>query len=328
MTSRGNAITSFLKENGWNNAQHCPLAADFSSRRYVRLVKSGNQKAILMDADSDQKTDIFVGLAKVLRDLELSAPEIYAADPDQGLVLMQDFGTRNVGRLLDQGAEAKPFFLHATDVLTHLHKAFTPALTENLELPLFTTEAFVTQTKLFLDAYFPIVTGRVASEEERLSFAQAWQDALSPLDALPQSLLLRDFMPDNLMALQNGTLGILDFQDAGIGPVAYDIASLCEDVRRDGGFALLDDVLAHYHATRALDPDTNPSALRSACLLCSAQRHTRVLGIIAKRSITQGLCDKFAFLPRIRHHLSSLFETETALVPVKNWFNNFDRLLQ
>ncbi|MDD3029924.1 MAG: phosphotransferase [Alphaproteobacteria bacterium] len=324
MISRADALMAFLKRHSWEKAERHPMAADFSSRHYSRMVNDQGQTAVLMDAEGDQKTGLFVSLAKVLRDLGLCAPEIYGSDPENGFVLMQDFGQRNVGVLLDQGAEAGPFFLSAADILAKLHRTFDPTAVEGLALPRFDSALLTDQAGLFLDAYFPIANSRAASEEERQSFLQAWHDVLGPLDALPQSLLLRDFMPDNLMELPGGMLGLLDFQDAGLGPVAYDLASLCEEVRHDGGFALLDDVLERYGPTSEVPLDT----LRTACLLCSAQRHTRILGIIARRSTVQGLCDKFAFLPRIRHHLSGLLDNEVALAPVKNWFDTFDRLLQ
>jgi hypothetical protein len=96
-------------------------------------------------------------------------------------------------------------------------------------------------------------------------------------------------------------------------------------VRRDGGFALLPDVIAHYLET-SQSPLSGPDLLR-ACTVLSAQRHMRILGIIARMSFRTGRCDKFAFLPRIRHHLELVLK-EPALLPVKAWVENFDGLIQ
>jgi hypothetical protein len=255
----------------------------------------------------------------------INAPEIYAADGAQGLVLMQDFGSRNIGALLDAGEKPLPYFLRATDVLAKLHREFDPKLTENLGLPLFDTALFTSQSELFLDAYFPVVIGREASDEERKDFCAAWKAVLRPLETMPKSLMLRDVMPDNLMDLPDGELGVLDFQDAGIGPIAYDLASLCEEVRRDGGFALLPDVIAHYREG-AQNPVSESDLLR-ACTILSAQRHMRILGIIARLSFKTGQCEKFAFFPRIRHHLQRVLK-EPALLPVREWVETFDRILQ
>jgi aminoglycoside/choline kinase family phosphotransferase len=325
MSLRALEIASFLDQHRWGRAQMQALSGDFSTRRYARLTKNSGETAFLMDADADQKTPQFVAVAEILRRIGLNAPEIYAADAARGIVLMQDFGVRNVGALLDAGEPPLPFFKAAAGVLAKLYRGFDPKGAENSGLPSFDADLFTTQAELFLDAYFPVANGREASDDERKDFCAAWKAVLHPLETLPKSLLLRDFMPDNLMCLSNGELGVLDFQDAGIGNIAYDLASLCEEVRRDGGFALLPHVIAHYR--EAAQSQIPESDLLRVCTILSAQRHTRILGIIARLSRKTGECDKFAFLPRIRRHLENILK-EPYLLPVREWIEKFDRLLQ
>jgi aminoglycoside/choline kinase family phosphotransferase len=318
-------IAAFLDQNGWSEAQMQALRCDFSTRRYSRLTKSSGDTVFFMDADADQKTPQFISVAEILGRLGVHAPKIYASNAERGLVLMQDFGSRNVGGLLNAGEPALPYFLRAVEILVQVHRAFDPAASGNQVLPLFDTELLTTQAELFLDAYFPVAAGRNASDEERQDFRAAWREVLHPIETLPQSLLLRDYMPDNLMDLGDGNLGVLDFQDAGIGPIAYDLASLCEEVRRDGGFALLPDVVARYRETS--ETGLSQAELLRACTILSAQRHIRILGIIVNLSLKTGQCDKFSFLPRIRNHLE-LILSEPFLIPVKKWIENFDGLLQ
>jgi N-acetylmuramate 1-kinase len=325
MSSRPLEIATFLNQHQWDTAQMQAFDGDFSTRRYARLLKESGPTAFLMDADLDQKTPQFLTIAKILRTLGIKAPEIYAADPGRGLVLMEDFGSRNIGALLDKGESPLPYFLRAAELLAKLHRGFDPAIMACSDLPVFDANLFTTQAELFLDAYFPVVTKREASDEERQDFRTAWQTVLRFVETMPKSLLLRDFMPDNLMDLPDGNLGVLDFQDSGIGPIAYDLASLCEEVRRDGGFALLPDVIAHYRETAK--NEISQSDLLRACTIVSAQRHMRILGIIVRLSLRTGRCDKFAFLPRIRHHLGHILK-EPTLLPVKMWVEKFDGLLQ
>lgn len=325
MNPRSIEIKAFLDRLGWGSAESESLGGDFSTRRYNRLRRNGNETTFLMDADADQKTEQFVSIDLILRNLGIRAPEIFGSAPENGLVLMEDLGRRTIGTLLDSGEPPLPSFLRATEVLAKIHRAFVATEAEKKRLPLFNAKLFATQAELFLDAYFPIVAGRAPSTKERRDFRDAWEGVLLPLDRLPQSLLLRDYMPDNLMDLPNGDIGVLDFQDAGIGPVAYDLASLCEEVRRDGGFALLKEVLAHYSAVSKTP--LSESALLTACTILSAQRHTRILGLIARLSSEGGRCDKSAFLPRIRRHLRQTLEAP-ALQPVRTWFGSYDRILE
>ena len=352
--NRAVEIAGFLTECGWGDAEQFPFAADFSPRRYARLVKerdcsaptnvgpdtvcsptlagatalhgaTGVSRAILMDADENQHTPEFVMLADVLRSIGLSAPEIYAADVDNGLVLLEDFGGRNIGALLNQGNDANPFIHRALDVLVYLHSMIGADAARGLDLPLFGGALFAAQVELFVDEYFPFALGRDATHTEYEAFRAAWKPVLRGIEGLPQSLLLRDFMPDNLMDLSARkdvqSIGLLDFQDAGVGPVAYDIASLCEVVRRDAVISL-DGAIAYYHAKAK--PDVTLEKLTMACRILSAQRHMRILGIVAKQ-VKAGRPEKQEFIPRIRAHLKAMLADE-ALTPVREWMRQFPDL--
>jgi aminoglycoside/choline kinase family phosphotransferase len=315
-------IAGFLAQHAWAESRHTPLPSDFSPRRYARLERADGHKAILMDADADQKTTSFVKIAALLLRLNISAPHIFAADPMRGLVLMEDLGDRNIGKMLDEGVGAKSLYLRATDVLVQLHQAFTKNEARSVELPIFDATVFALQADLFLDSFIPFSLNREATGDERATYRLAWKKALCAIDDLPQTLLLRDFMPDNLMDLSecgNGhRLGVLDFQDAGIGPIAYDLASLCDVVRRDGGGALLGDVIHYYH--HHARPAVSLEALKSACHVLAAQRHIRILGIVTQFVQKTGRRQKLAYLPRIWTYLDPLLRDDT-LKPLGEWLN-------
>lgn len=320
MSQRAVEIAGFLTQNGWDKARPTAMEADFSLRRYARLERDDGKHAILMDADPEQKTFAFVAITKLLRRNDITTPEIFAADPMRGLVLMEDFGDRNFGRMIDGGTGAAPLYRRAVDVLVHLHRTFDKSAAEGIDLPVFGGALFATQAELFLDAYIPYTKGREATLEESEGFHAAWKQALKGIETMPQSLLLRDYMPDNLMDLAGRegvpSVGVLDFQDAGHGPIAYDIASLCEAVRRDGGDMLLDEMISYYH--RNAKPSLSIEDLRTACRVLAAQRHMRILGIIVQLAQKTGRKDKLAWLPRIQKYLKLLLEDEK-LKPVQAW---------
>lgn len=320
MKDRALEIAAFLEQNGWGDAEAAPFNADFSPRRYARLTQSDGTTAILMDADTNQKTPSFVEIDELLRSLSLSAPEIYAAYPDEGLVLLEDFGRRNFGRLIDSGEDSKPLYRRAVDLLVELHKKFSAVDKSKLDLPAYGGALFASQVEMFLDDYIPYAKNREASVSEGEGFRAAWKQALRGIEALPQSLLLRDYMPDNLMDLPGRegvqSVGLLDFQDAGLGPAAYDIASLCEMVRRDGGDVVQQDMIVYYHAQ--MKPALSLQELTTACHILAAQRHMRILGIIVRVVNATGQKDKLQYMPRIWEYLHQLLQDE-ALRPVREW---------
>jgi aminoglycoside/choline kinase family phosphotransferase len=318
MSNRAVEIAGFLSQHGWDEASPTPLAADFSPRQFARLENREGRRAILMDATGDQKTPDFIAIAKLLRGCDLSAPEIYAADPLRGLVLMEDFGDANIGRMLDSGTPSVALYRRAVDVLAHLHKTFDRSMAKDMDLPVFGGALFSTQVEVFLDAWFLYAKERAATAEESESFRAAWKQALKGIEALPQTLLLRDYMPDNLMDLSERTewrsVGLLDFQDAGHGPVAYDIASLCEAARRNIEPGMLDDMIAYYHEKAR--PSISADELKAACHILSAQRHMRILGPQWTK-MTEARRKQEWFL-RITKYLDHLLQ-DPALKSVRLW---------
>jgi aminoglycoside/choline kinase family phosphotransferase len=314
-------LAAFLDQAGWGDAQAEPVSAGFSSRRYARLHRSDGRTAILMDADANQKTQEFVMIAALLRGLKINAPEIFDADVEHGLVLMEDFGGRHVGDLIDAGAPKEQFYFRATDILVSLHRDLHLETVTSLALPSYAPSVLAVQAGFFLDAYFPYVMKREAAEEERDAFAAAWKAVMHPLEGMQKVLVLRDFMANNLMDLPNGAIGVLDFQDAGLGCAAYDIASLCEETRRDGGGAMMSDIVSYY-----LSKQSNPlphKELLRACVIMSAQRHTRFMNTIVLMATRKGYREALNYLPRIRRHLKNILQ-DPYLLPVRRWMEFFE----
>jgi len=317
MVNRGVEIAGFLAQHGWDGADYTPFDADFSSRRYARLTHQDGRVAIFMDADPSQKTDKFIAIARLLRGVDIQAPQIYAADPLRGLVLLEDFGHRNVGGLMDAGGDPMPLYRRAVDVLVTMHKKVDVAALADLHLPVYNEALFIDQASWFLDFFIPHRCERDATQIERDGFNAAWCEVLAEIETWPQNLLLRDFMPDNLMDVPGQeNLGVLDFQDAGVGPSAYDLASLCEVVRRDVGNRVLDQVVTYYY--ERAEPDMSFGQLLSVCRILSAQRHVRILGNVARLAQMTGRRDKLVFVPRIQKYLDELLRDKT-LGPVRVW---------
>ncbi|MFY9287767.1 MAG: phosphotransferase [Alphaproteobacteria bacterium] len=320
MSRRALEIAAFLEQSDWAEADQFPIEADFSPRRYARLDRADGKRAILMDADPDQHTDSFVDIALLLKSMDISAPEIYAAHDENGLVIMEYLGNRNCGNALDAGGDAKALYRRAVDLLIHLHQTFDKEKARSIDLPIFSAALFASQVETYLDYYFPYVKGREATREEGEEFRAAWRQVLKSVDQWPQTLMLRDFMPDNLMDLKDRegwrSLGVLDFQDGGLGPAAYDLASLCEVVRRDGGDQYLHEMIEYYY--NQMKPTQSLAEFKNICILLSLQRHMRILGVIVRLAQKTGRQEKLAFIPRIQSYVQDLVD-HPALLPLKVW---------
>ena len=309
--SRQEAIAAFLADAGWGGARREPLPGDASFRRYVRL-RRGAETAMLMDAPPPEE-DVrpFTAVAARLRQLGLSAPEIYRADAARGLLLLEDFGGGTFTRLLEEGGCEQGLYLLATDALTALQRRRGAAD----GFPCFGEDRFIAGAALFLDWYLP-AAGRPATDRE--GFAAAMRQVLAPVLAGPQTLMLRDFHVDNLVRLRGregpAACGLLDFQDAAAGPPAYDLASLVEDARRDVDERVRAAVLARYRA--AFPAARN---LERDIAVLGAQRHIRVLGTFMRLARRDGKPGYLRHLPRLRRLLARNL-AHPGLEPLAAWF--------
>lgn len=297
-----NVIAEFLVDAGWGGATVTPLAGDASTRRYARL-RDGARRAVLMDAPGGAGVAAFVRIAGLLRGLGLSAPEVLAAAPESGLLLLEDFGDGVFARLLDEGAPPEPLYDLAVDALIELHRRFQPAA----GLPRYDLAQFLSQLALYPETF--------GGDPE--AFAEAWRKPLEAALAGPRSLLLRDYHPGNLMLLAErmgvARCGLLDFQDAGLGPCAYDLVSLIEDARRDVPMPLRARCLARYSAALPLDA--------AALATLGAMRHARVLAVF-ERLARDGKPGYLAHVPRVRRLLGAHL-VRPELAEVRRWFERF-----
>ena len=335
----------------WQTAACKPLTGDASARKYFRL-RAGRQTAILMDASQvPDSVAPFVRIAKHLRQIGFSAPEILARDTENGLLLLEDFGDDTFARLLEprscdapsqkvaatpsshvlgplkNGDEASPsliatgasqlpsveqLFTLATDVLIALHR-HPQAVPENLRA--YEPEKMLEDVELFVQWRTPQV-----SALEKDDFRAAWRAVLLLAHRVPQSLLLRDYHVANLMLLPQRTgiqqAGLLDFQDAYRGPVTYDLVSLLEDARRDVPEALQKKLLARY---RDAFPTLNREIFETSWAILAAQRHMRVLGIFERLARHAGKLDyRRLHSPRVERRLRQALQ-HPVLADLKSW---------
>ena len=297
MADRAAAIDAFLAAHGWAEARRAPLAGDASFRRYERLSRDG-ETAVLMDAPPPQE-DIrpFAQVDRLLLALGLSAPRPIALDEAAGLLLLEDFGDRTFTRVLAEGGEEAPLYRLAVDVLIALQDSFGTVGPDAAALPAYDDARLLEEAALFVDWYLPAVTGRPTSAADRADYLERFRALFPIARAVPQSLVLRDYHVDNLMVLERrdgvAACGLLDFQDAVIGPISYDLVSLLEDARRDVDPVVAAEAMARYVAAR---PGLDRAAFEASYAVLGAQRSAKIIGIFTRLWRRDG---KPGYLPHI-----------------------------
>jgi N-acetylmuramate 1-kinase len=335
----------FLDEAGLGDAHRDRMEADASTRSYERLTQ-GERRLILMNAPrrpdgppvrngkpysaiAHLAEDVvpFVALARGLRQLGFSPPNVYEADLDHGLLVLEDLGDRRVVEG-DPPAPIDLCYEAAIDVLVALHGHRLPdtlpvAPHREYHIPRYDMDAFLIEAELFLEWYLPRLNITIA-ETARAAFIAHWRAALQPAVDAPRTWVLRDFHSPNLLWLPErfdvGRIGILDFQDALMGPAAYDVASLLQDARVDMPETLELALLGQYtYARRVADPSFDTNEFVRCYATLAAQRATKILGIFARLDRRDGKPQYLRHIPRVWGYLQRSL-AHPALAALKTWY--------
>jgi hypothetical protein len=353
MSERIEARRDFLEHAGWGGATVTELPGDASTRRYARLALAG-RRAMLMDQPQDAEAAIapegadveqrralgynalarlagadcarFVAAADYLRRRGLAAPEIFAADPAQGFLIIEDLGDALFADILAAGGDERELYEHAAEVLAHLHAEAAPSyLSPSGSIPLFAFDetALIAETDLLVEWFLPLALGRAATPDEIAQHRTLWADVLASVPG-GRSFVHRDYHAQNLLWLPQRSgvarVGLIDFQDAVAGSRAYDLISLIEDARRDVSPELAELTTAHYlEAVRAQGLAPDEALFRSEMAVMAAQRNAKIVGIFARLYRRDGKARYLSLLPRVWNYLERDL-AHPALAPLRAWY--------
>ena len=335
-------IAILLGAAGWSEARRHHLYGDASGRSFQRLRRDDGSRAVLMDARdrlpgpaiwngrsydevAHRATTMtpFVAMNEALRQVGFSTPLIYASDIASGLLLLEDLGSEGIIR---DGVADPERWLLAAELLAHLHAAPRPADVPipgggTYRIPPFDVDAFLVEVEQ-MPRWYARFAGAELSAEAEADYAAIWRALHVRIDATEKSWLLRDFHSPNLLWLEEragiARLGVIDHQDALIGPSAYDVASLGEDVRVDISADFEAAVLSAYGAARRAAGPFDQAAFDIAYVIAAAQRNTKVLGAFVRFGKPQYL----RHIPRVRAYLRRNLAHEV-LSDLALWYDRY-----
>ena len=255
-------------------------SSDASFRRYFRIDGANGISFIVMDAPAPQEdVGAFIEVATLFGAAGLSVPAVLAQDVKQGFLLLSDLGTSTYLQSLNQDT-AHTLYLDAIDALVLLQSQNHPNTLPNYNHTLLHREL-----TLFPDWYIARHLQVTLSASQAATLNKVFDTLLANNLAQAQVFVHRDYHSRNLMVLDEGNPGILDFQDAVYGPVTYDLASLLRDayIQWDEE-QVLDWVIRYWEKARRAGLPVNPDidAFYRDFEFMGLQRHLKVLGIFAR----------------------------------------------
>src|SRR3989338_457212 len=294
-------VFDFLKKSP-KNFKHCTfLAGDASFRKYYRAVEQGGTSFVVMHAPPPEDPRPFIKIGKTLESLGFCVPHVFEQDLENGYLLLQDFGDDLLSKVLKTTSNETIYYEELTDLLTTLCQK---SQTIKGVCP-YTVEDFLKEAMVFVEWYACDTLEKDALDV----FSKAYKDICETLlnktvNTIPHCLILRDFHIDNILIQPNATglekYGLLDFQDAKVGPCVYDFVSLIQDARKDVAKDLQKQLWKKYLSF--FQPSLHESLYQTGILL-SALRHLKIIGVFKRIQKRLNKDHYLAHLPRVFSYL-------------------------
>ena len=268
------------------------LAGDASNRKYFQYFSSKKNYVIMYDNDEKTLKD-FIKVTKILKKVVV-VPSIIHDFSKQSILVLENFGPTKYSEIITKKNRKKIYRL-AVDTIFDIQKIRNPDLSK------YSLNMFIAESNLFFDWY---VKNLKSAEINLLKneFNSLFKSYLSRID-IPQVLVHRDFHIDNLFYLSKSNsikCGLIDYQDAVIGPCTYDLVCLTQDARIDVSKQLEYELINYFL-------EENFKIKRKDFMLSynllAIQRHMKVLGIFCRLSLRDNKNQYLQHLPRVKKML-------------------------
>jgi hypothetical protein len=289
-------LQNWLKQSDIDYQDIQPASADASFRRYFRITNKNNTY-IVMDAPPDKEDcQPFVDIAKMMLDFGLNVPKILQQDLQQGFLLLSDLGdTVFLSELNNNTVDS--MYAAAMNALLILQK------NKSAPLPLYNETLLRNELALFPDWYLEKQLKITLSGSQKDILEQAFKTLINNALEQPQVCVHRDYHSRNLMvnSEQADKPGIIDFQDAVIGAVTYDLVSLLKDCYIDWPRQKIEGWVKTFHAQAealGIVKDVSEEQFLRWFDLMGLQRHLKVAGIFSRLKHRDGKTGYLKDIPR------------------------------
>jgi N-acetylmuramate 1-kinase len=299
-------IDRYLEDSGLAgaNPRVVPLTGDASDRRYYRIIPSDGPSIVLAlhAGPIDFATLPFATVAELLQSIPLPVPTVLGHSDELGILALQDLGDVTLQAHLgaSTATEHAALYREAVSLIEQLQRRGADLASDRYPpyRSAFDVEKLTWELEFFATYFVEGYRGVELGSAERTALTEEWRAIVEELAAEPRVLCHRDYHSRNLM-LRDGSLYIIDFQDARMGPDTYDLVSLLRDSYVDITDRELDELTAYFLALKRVD-DSRASAdeFRRRFDLMALQRNLKALGTFGYQTVTRRNTVYIQYMPR------------------------------
>jgi len=320
MSDRLQQMAQWLNSLGYHNYTLTCASEDASFRSYQRLQQGGNSWIVMDAPPAKEPCDRFIEIAAKLRQAGLSAPEVIDQNLELGFLLLTDLGETPYLSVLNADSKESLY----SDALAALLQMQVNVTSHNLAE--YNSALLNQEMDLFHDWFLEQLLGIRLNEAQKNQWASIQQTLIKSALNQPQLFVHRDYHSRNLMKIDAGNPGIIDFQDAVCGPITYDLVSILRDCYIDWPIDTVKLLaLDYYHAAKAAElVDVEPTQFLCWFNLMGIQRHLKAVGIFSRLKIRDGKVGYLNDIPRTLNYLSQVSQVESSMEGLSDLMTELD----
>ena len=299
-------LTDWLKSTLESDDIHITVAsADASFRRYFR-VESHGKTWIAMDAPPDREDcKPFVKVATAFHHVGMNVPEIYAQDLSHGFLMLTDFG--NICYLEKLTPETSDQ-LYSDAMQALLNLQVNPKI-KNVDLPAYDASLLDREMRLFDEWFLTKHLNHDLSNDEQTLLDKTYELLKNEALSQDQVWVHRDYHSRNLMIVPSNNPGVIDFQDAVVGAITYDLVSLLRDCYISWPSEKVEQWVQQYHVmlkTKGLCLDISEAQFMRWFDWMGIQRHLKAIGIFARLNYRDNKPGYLNDIPRTLNYVETV----------------------
>ena len=306
-----------------------PISSDASFRRYFRITTSRlDHTLILMDSPPEKEPlQKFLSRAKIFNELKIRIPNIYSKNIPMGFLIIEDFGDITLFKKISENKDPTTFLISALDLVLKIEAEYKKkSASFNRRVKTFSKKIILEELDLFRNWYVGTHLGQKSKYFPLHNF-QTFTDLLvSSMLREPQTLIHRDFHSKKLMYLNKSKkIGVLDFQDALIGPLTYDLVSLLKDAYIDYNEDIENTCLKYFFEKikeRQLVKGSFES-FKNSYDFTAIQRNLKIIGIFCRLKYRDNKNNYLRYLNKLNQRTLAISKNYSELDFITNFLEEF-----
>tara|TARA_B100000035_G_scaffold172370_1_gene147090 strand:+ start:683 stop:1654 length:972 start_codon:yes stop_codon:yes gene_type:complete len=316
-SNRYEKLESWLSQNNYDVSSLRVLSGDASFRKYYRVDKDAISY-VVMDCPPDKENlDAFIKISDKLQKAKINVPKLFECNEDDGFLVISDLGDNLYSKKLDK----ETVYCLYTDALETIVKMQINTDLSGLDN---FDNLYDEENKLFTDWFLQHHQKTDLDDSLKSDLSNEFDKINSIIRDIPKTFVHRDFHSRNLLVTDTNNPGVIDYQDAVLGPVTYDLVSLLKDCYITWDDGLIEDMLESFFTRIKSNSINSISDFRYWFDITGLQRHIKAIGIFSRLNYRDNKDGYLKDIPRTYAYVDKVLNKYEDLSNLNEIFNNLE----